>query len=396
MNWIQKFGLLACLYVAQGLPYGFFTQALPALLRDQGMSLEAIGFSVFLVLPWALKFLWAPVLDKWGSRRSWIIGANLCTVICMLAISTFELSALVSTATTVLFVGFFLMNFFTATQDIATDGMAVSRLTVQERGLGNGIQVAGYRVGMILAGGVLLAWFTELGWQYSMWILAGLMLLFTLPIIFTRDVAKIEQQEKLQLSDFFAFAKQPHIGLWLLILISYKFGDYFAGTMVKPFLIDIGLKLEDIAVMVGTLGFAAGLLGAMLGGWWVRYLGRYRALLIFCLIQALSAASWFIVTLGFNDMWVLYLLSFFEYFSGGLTTAALFTVMMDHCREQCAGSDYTIQSCIVVLMNMVSASLSGISASGMGYQLHFLFCGVLSLVAVPLIVQYRDSFIKAA
>jgi len=396
MTWLQKFGLLASLYIAQGLPYGFFTQALPALMREQGMSLEAIGFSVFLVLPWALKFLWAPILDKWGSRRTWIIGANLCTVTCMLAISTFELGALASNAASVLFIGFFLMNLFTATQDIATDGMAVTRLTEQERGLGNGIQVAGYRVGMILAGGVLLAWFTQLGWQYSMWILAGLMLLFTLPIILTSDSAQIEQQQKLQLKDFFAFVKQKNIGVWLLILISYKFGDYFAGTMVKPFFIDMGLRLEQIAMMVGTLGFAAGLLGALLGGWWVQYLGRYRALLLFCLIQAASAASWYFVTIGHNDMWVLYTLSFFEYFSGGLTTAVLFTVMMDHCRPQCAGSDYTVQSCIVVLMNMVSASLSGVSAGGMGYELHFIFCGVLSLIAVPLILQYKDSFIKPA
>lgn len=397
MSWRKSYGLLACLYIAQGLPYGFFMQALPALLRTEGMSLEAIGFSVVLVLPWALKFLWAPFLDKWGHRKFWIIGANLCAVLSMLWMSMFELSYLVSSGMTMLFVGFFLMNLFTATQDIATDGLAVNRLTEEQRGIGNGIQVAGYRVGMILAGGALLAWFTVIGWQYSMWILATLMLLFTLPAIFMDDIDNTEAHDKaqknLQIKDFFAFFKLPNMGIWLLIILTYKFGDYFAGTMVKPMLVDIGLDMEDIAIMVGTVGFFAGLLGAMVGGFLVTVFGRFHALMMFCCLQAFSAFSWFVVPLGLQDMVLLYGLSFIEYFTGGLATAALFTVMMDNCRPECAGSDYTIQSCMVVLMNMVSASLSGVAASNLGYELHFAISGVLSLAAVPLIIKYRHHFI---
>lgn len=394
MSWLQKFGLLASLYVAQGLPYGFFTQALPALLRNEGMSLEVIGFAVFLALPWALKFLWAPALDKYGTRKRWVIGANLSAVVCMLIMSTFELSTLVSGATYVLFAGFFLMNLFTATQDIATDGMAVTRLTPQERGIGNGIQVAGYRVGMILGGGLLLAWFTVLGWQYSLWIMAAMMLLFTLPAFFTPEHDHHIEQEKLHLRDFVNFIKLPHIGLWIVILLTYKFGDYFSGTMVRPLLIDSGLSVEDIALMLGTVGFTTGLVGALVGGWWIKYLGRFKALLLFCVIQAVAIASWFLLSLGFDSMWLLYGLSSLEHFAGGLATAALFTVMMDNCREQCAGSDYTIQSCIVVLMNLVAAGISGLSAANIGYTAHFILSGVLGLLAVPLILKYRREFLS--
>lgn len=394
MSKAQKFGLLASLYIAQGLPFGFFMQSLPVLLRNQGMGLETIGFAAILVMPWALKFLWAPFLDKWGTRQHWIVGSNLLAVACMLVMSFMDLSELVSTGVYILFGGFFLMNLFTATQDIATDGMAVNQLTEEERGIGNGIQVAGYRVGMILGGGLLLAWFTVLGWQYSLWALAAVMMLATLPALMFKEHDHHLEQEQLGIKDFFEFVKLPHIGLWLLIILSYKFGDAFSGTMVRPLLIDYGLGVEDIALILGTVGFAAGLVGALLGGWWVSHMGRYHALLVFSLIQAIAVSVWVLVPMGSTSSPILYGLSALEHFAGGLATAALFTAMMDHCRKECAGSDYTIQSCIVVLMNMVAAGLSGVSAENLGYEAHFILAGVVSLIAVPLIIRYRRNFVS--
>ncbi len=394
MDLTRKFALLACLYIAQGLPYGFFTQALPALLRDQGMSLEVIGLAVFLALPWAIKFLWAPLLDKYGTRKRWIVAANLCAVLCMLGMSMVPLSELVSNAVYVLFAGFFLMNLFTATQDIATDGMAVSRLSEQERGLGNGIQVAGYRVGMILGGGLLLAWFTAIGWQYSMWILALMMFAFTLPAFFMRQHDHHVEQEKLSLSDFVGFIKLPHLTLWLLVLLSYKFGDYLSGTMVRPMMVDMGLSIDDIALMMGSVGFTAGLFGALFGGWWIQYLGRFKALVLFGVLQAFACGAWVLLPLGYDGLWLMYGLSALEHFVGGLATAALFTVMMDHCRPVCAGSDYTVQSCIVVLMNMVAAGLSGVSAANLGYTSHFILSGAVGLIALPLIIRYRRHLLS--
>ena len=152
----QKFGLLASLYIAQGLPFGFFMQSLPTLLRKEGANLETIGFGVILALPWAFKFLWAPALDKFATRKFWIVTANLLAVTCMLGLSIMDLSQLVNERVFILFGGFFLMNLFSSTQDIATDGLAVNQLKENERGIGNGIQVAGYRTGMIIGGGMLL------------------------------------------------------------------------------------------------------------------------------------------------------------------------------------------------------------------------------------------------
>jgi len=390
----QKFGLLISLYIAQGLPYGFFTQTLPVLLRVEEVDLKTIGFSSLLALPWALKFLWAPAVDKFGSRKLWILWSNLIAISCLMAMSFIELPFIVNDAIIILFGGFFLMNLFTATQDIATDGMAINLLTEDERGIGNGIQVAGYRVGMILGGGLLLSWFAILGWQYSLWILSAIFFVTTLPVIYSKKNMSSISKDDLSFTDFIAFFKLPHLGLWLVIIVVYKFGDALGGAMVRPLLVDSGLSIKDIALILGVAGFSAGLLGAVVGGFLVNKLGRFKALLFFGLIQAFTVAAWAILPMGIVSKPVIYLLSALEHFTGGLATAALFTAMMDHCRKQCAGSDYTIQACIVVTMTILASTLSGISAMEMGYQWHFIMAGFLSLSVFPLIFSYKPHFVS--
>lgn len=396
MTGTQKYALLSSLYIAQGLPFGFFMQSLPVLLRREGMELETIGFSAVLALPWAFKFLWAPALDRWGSRRGWIIAANALAVAALLLVSLLPLQGLGRQAVGWIFAGFFFINLCSATQDIATDGLAVNILSFRERGVGNGIQVAGYRVGMILGGGLLLAWFSLLGWQCSLWILAGMMVVATLPVAALREADQHRVQAAMRPADFLAFFAAPRVRLWLLILLTYKCCDHFAGTMVRPLLIDLGMSVEQLALVLGTVGFGAGLAGALLGGWLVNALGRCRALLLFGLIQALAAACWLTISADYHPSALVYLFSAGEHLAGGLATAALFTAMMDHCRSDCAGSDYTIQACLVVLSSLLAAGVSGVSAAQLGYPAHFGLAGLLGLVPLPLIAAYRRGLAGGA
>src|SRR6187399_2512819 len=156
----HKLGLLATLYLAQGVPIGFFTQALPVVMRQQGYALAWIGLSSLLGLPWALKWLWAPLIDaryspRLGRRRTWLLGLQLATalLLLMLALTGHE-GAMVW-----LLVGSFVSNLLAASQDVATDGLAIELLTTKERGAGNGVQVGAYRLGMIFGGGALLVVF---------------------------------------------------------------------------------------------------------------------------------------------------------------------------------------------------------------------------------------------
>ena len=184
----HKIILLGSLYLAQGLPYGFFTQALPVLLRDAGYSLKAISATSLLFLPWALKFLWAPFVDHRGTRKAWLLPLQCAGVAGALLLSRIDLG----TGLVVLLVAAFLFNLVAACQDIATDGLAVRILDPRERGLANGIQVGAYRIGMILGGGLLLWVFAKSGWTTMFACMAALLALTVLPVLPLREPPRAE------------------------------------------------------------------------------------------------------------------------------------------------------------------------------------------------------------
>ncbi|MCA9706728.1 MAG: MFS transporter, partial [Myxococcales bacterium] len=165
-------------------------------------------------------------------------------------------------------------------------------------------------------------------------------------------------------------------------LALYKAGDYLGTSMLRPFLIDRGLGLADLGVMLGAVGFTAGLLGALVGGAAVERLGRRRALLGFGTLQALSIASYALVV-DASGPW-LYGPVIFEHLASGMATAALFTLMMDRCRPEHAATDYTLQASLVVLATTLAAALGGTTAQALGYGPNFVLGGVLGLAAVVL------------
>ena len=387
----RKLGLLATLYFSQGLPFGFFTQALPAVMRQQGISLAAIGLSTLLVLPWGLKFLWAPFVDRHGGaragrRRGWLLPLQLVSVAVLLVLALADPSEGLAGV----MVGVLLINLLAATQDIATDGLAVDLLDRHERGLGNGVQVAGYRVGMIVGGGALLVAFEQLGWAWTFVGAALLLLLATGPVWAFREPPRRAHEpaegsgEPGVLEALRHFVGDPTRRRWLLVLGIYKAGDYLGTSMLRPFYIDQGMGLAELGVLLGTVGFGAGLLGAMLGGAAVGRLGRRRALLVFGALQALSVASYALSTAAEPGPVLLYGPVIFEHLATGMATATLFTLMMDRCRPEHAATDYTLQASLVVLATLLAAALGGTTAQWLGYGPNFLLGGAVSLAAVGL------------
>lgn len=390
----KKFGLLTSLYIAQGLPYGFFTQALPTLMREQGIRLETIGLASLLALPWALKWLYAPLVDKQRQHRRWIIITNLVSIFTCLLLARFDLAQLVHEQLWLLYLGFFMLNLTAATQDIATDAIAVLQLSESERGIGNGIQVAGYRVGMILSGGALLAWFSVLGWRSSILILALLLLLATLPIVFIKPVLPAlnpAPDEKFAGKQAFWLILQPKNLIWVAALCLYKLGDALAVPMLRPMLVDQGRSLDELAWLVGTVGFTTGLLGSLVGGFTINWLGHRLTLRLFLILNALSLLTYAFIALRPASYLMLQLACGLEHFTGGMATVALFTEMMYHCRARHEATDYTLQSCLVVLMNILGASLSGFLAHSMGYATLFLLCAGISFAVLPVLLAYQSK-----
>jgi MFS family permease len=375
-----KLGLLGCLYFSQGLPFGFFTQALPVWMRKQGFSLGAIGLSSLVAVPWALKFLWAPAVDRFsmarlGRRKSWILPLQLASLAILLAL------AFVPMTLPALLAGFLLLNLVAATQDIATDGLAVDLLAVHERGMGNGLQVAAYRVGMIVGGGVLLVWFDRIGASGVFTSMALLLAVATLPVWLSREPTRSFSRPPVE-HVARHFLRRPGAGRLLALLAVYKAGDAFATGMLRPFLSDLGLGLEDIGLLLGTVGFCAGLAGALAGGALVHRFGRRRSLLGFGLLQVVAVAGYAGLALGKPSFGALAAWCAIEHLASGMATAALFTCMMDWCSEASSATDYTVQASTVVIATGAASSLAGFSAQALGYFAHFCLAGVLALGAI--------------
>lgn len=376
-----KFALLGSLYLAQGLPYGFFTQALPVLMREAGLSLKAISATSLLFLPWALKFLWAPLVDHLGTRRQWIVPLQLATTLgaMLLAFAEPQESFLL------IFAAMLLFNLLAAMQDVATDGLAVKLLSTQERGLGNGLQVGAYRIGMIFGGGLLLYLFAKAGWMAMYLGMATILLICCLPVLFLREspatipaIPARRMPPKELLLEWLQRARIPGMLGFIGLICFYKFGDTLVSSLVGPFMKDAGLSKEQIALVKGSIGSSMGLTGAALGGWLAFRLGRRPALLLCGVLQTLSLVLYLGCALGWGGAGLLYAASTAEHLLGGMATVALFTLMMDAADPDHAGTDYTLLACAIVVA-MGLASFAGASiADAFGYGASFALGILLS------------------
>lgn len=389
MRTAPKLGLLLALYFSQGLPYGLFSQALPAWMREQGRSLTEIGLANLLALPWALKFLWAPALDRARGVRA-ILALQLLAAGLLGSIAFLDPTALPLVMAAVL-----LANLLAATQDIATDGLAVRLLAFGERGLGNGVQVAGYRLGMVVGGGALLVAFDAIGWAWTYAVAAALLLAATVPVLRARvAVAGAEAPGTLEAPRAMdamphAWARRPGAARWLLLLVTYKLGDALGTSMVRPFLVDQGLSIGEIGALLGTLGSVAGLVGALLGGWAAGRVRRRTALAIFAAGQALGLGLWTVAAVH-GRAWFLPAVAV-EHLLSGMGTATLFAAMMDASRREAAATDYTVQASAVVIATGLAAVASGVMCDALGYAAHFGVSAVLCALAIVVVLAHRAA-----
>jgi MFS family permease len=409
----SRLGLLLTLYICQGLPTGVFSQALPAILRRYDVPLTVIGMSGLLAMPWALKFLWAPFVEshfsaRWGQRRSWILPMQLLGVGTLLLVAFFDPYRLATAeGVTQFFVLMFMVNLFAATQDIATDGLAVRTLDFHERGLGNGVQVAGYRLGLIIGGGLLLYLIGAWDWRWSFFALAGLLLLLTVPVWrFREPDAEVAQTRHSYAGIFTSFFDRPGLKGWLVVLVTYKAGESLGSAMVKPMLVDMGLDLKQIGLMVSMVGSVAALAGALLGGWLTAVIGRYYAIIGFGALQGLGVAayawlSWHHEAGEAVSMTAIYSINALEHFASGMAMAALLTAVMDLSRPDHAGADFTVQVSILAIFGGSFYLGAGFVAEALGYTGYYLISGAIALVLLwpaavycrrlPWLADNRDS-----
>lgn len=386
----HKITLLTGLYLAQGLPYGFFTLALPVLLRDAGFSLTAISALSLLYLPWALKFLWAPYLDQIGTRRRWLLIFQLSSILAALLLALLDLDRNYA----IVIVAAFAFNLIAASQDVVTDGLAVRMLDARERGLGNAVQVGAYRIGMILGGGLLLIIFDKTNWSVMFTCMAALLTLTSLPVLALREPPRdLDTPRPGALQLLIGWANRllmPGMLGFAGLIFCYRFGDQMISTILGPFLSDYGLTKTTIGLMKGTVGSATSLIGALLGGWLAFSAGRRKALLVSGIAQAATFTLYIATALGIGGINLLWVATVAEGTLGTMATVALFTLMMDASDPEHAGTDYTLFASIVVLVNALGNFTAATIADAAGYAPAFTVATLLALIGTLTVVWILD------
>ncbi len=404
----RKLGILWAMYFVQGLPFGFQATALPVYLREAGLSLGAIGFATALSLPWMLKAIWAPFVDRYGSssfgrRRSWILPLELVlAALCIFAAFLDPASGLKTLLALV-----FLMNLAAATMDIAVDGLAVDLLKVSELGKGNIAQVVGYKIGMLTGGGLLVWASGRIGWHGLFLSMAGLIFLVAVATTFYRErepgdprspAPAIEHPKMIEVLRLLRQAFTARGTGWLIVFVgTYKLGENMADTMFKPFLVDAGFGREQIGLWVGTWGMLFSILGSISGG---LLASRIR------LLHAVGLAATFRVVPVIGEWWLTLVepttqrviaVTCAEHFFGGALTTALFAYMMARVNKRIGASHYTLLASVEVWGKVPSGWASGVITQATSYGFIFGLAAVLSAIFLLLLVplgKYEPAHLK--
>ena len=393
---------VALLYFAEGFPFGLLFDAFPVYFRIHGMSLTEIGLLSVVGLPWTLKFLWAPLVDVVGSRRSWIVTCQG-----LLALDLGLLLFLDPTATgSLAWGGLIALALLAATQDIAIDAYTIELLDQEEMGPANGLRVSTYRVALILAGGVFVGAAGLVGWQVAF--LTAAVLLAILALISSRLPRIAQGTQRVPVTQSWSTTLtrgflNPLRSLWqrpgviavLLFVLLFKLGDMALGPMVRPFWVDQEFTPLQIGIIPGTVGVVSTIIGALLGGRLTKQWGLFRALWVLGVAQAGSNLFYAVTAALPRSDLLMYGASIVESFCGGLGTAPFLAFLMSICDKRQAATQYALLSALFGLGRSLSGGFSGVLTQSVGYAPYFTLTFFLAWPAFVLLPWVRMWIVQA-
>lgn len=377
--------VIAGIYTTQSVIGAMTFHGVPAVLRTAGAGLDMIGMVYLLMLPWALKFLWSPAIERYrlpasGKRRSrQVIVAGQ-----FIAILVMALLALVTPGDfpMLLFAGLAFAAIVTATVDIACDGFAVQQLTSPVRGWGNVMQVGGGYLGAMLGGGLFLVLIPQLGWSVAVAAMVLLLVLLTLPAALTREPpgdAAEQARHRPSLADAWA---RPAIRWGLLVVLVYQAGLRLGMGMTAPFAIDRGFDLTMLGYVSGVFGTIASLIGTLLAGLAIKRWGADRLLLPVVIAQAILFAGFAAASLMPNvAIAIVMALLIAKAVILGAAFVTLYTAMMGWSSLRQAGVDFTLFQCADAAIAAAAGLSGGVLAQALGYRACFGLAAALALIA---------------
>lgn len=389
----RKITALLLLGFASGLPLFLTGNTLKAWMTQEGVDLTSIGLFSLVSIPYSLKFLWSPFMDRFvppflGRRRGWLIITQVLLVVAIAFMSLQKpKEALFFVAINALVIAF-----LSASQDIVVDAYRTDVLEVQERGIGVASYVSGYRIALLVTGSAALILADRMPWNVVYLILAALMLL---NIGFTLLAPEPKEENKapenlvdaviLPFQEFFQRSGVISGILMLLFINLYKLGDSFLASMTTPFLLKTGFSQTQIGAIQGGMGLIATIVGTFVGGAIMTRININQALWIFGGIQAISnLAYFFLALLGKNYSFMVLTINI-ENFCGGLGTAAFIAFLMGLCNHQFSATQYALLSSLMAFSRDILVAPSGKIAENLGWSSFFLFTIILAIPGLVLL-----------
>jgi len=379
---------LLVLGFASGLPLALTGGTLQAWATVSNVSLQNIGFLTLVGTAYTLKFLWAPLVDRYappflGRRRSWVFCSQVLLagfIAAMGALSPSQDLAWLALLAVV-------VAFLSATQDIAFDAYSTDVLRDNERAAGAALKVLGYRLAMIVSGGLALVLAgTWLGWSYTYALMGGLMLLCAVATLLAPEPEVVAQAPRTlgravtePLAEFFS---RRGAAMILLLIVLYKLGDAFAGALSTTFLIrGAGFSTEEVGMVNKIFGLAATVIGALAGGWLMSRMGLYRSLLCFGILQAVSNFGYWVLAVTPPHLYSMAVVVGVENICGGLGTAAFVALLMALCKQQFSATQFALLSALsAVGRTYLAGPLTPPLVESLGWPTFFI---LTVLIAVP-------------
>ncbi|MEA1900141.1 MAG: AmpG family muropeptide MFS transporter [Thermodesulfobacteriota bacterium] len=378
-----------------GLPLLLTITVLQAWMKEEGVDLTVIGLMALVGLPYTLKFLWAPFLDRYtlpflGRRRGWLLTAQLFLFFSIIGLGLTDPGGhpwMVAFAA-------LLVTFFSASQDIVVDAYRREDLPDEELGLGSSFYINGYRVGMLLAsgGGLILADHVSFSTVYL--IMAACMLPGVLTTFFAPEPEiaagtpeSLKEAVLCPLIDYFSRKG----ALWILaFILFYKIGDTMASAMTTPFYLDIGFSKTEIGAVVKLFGFWATIIGSLIGGVLMLRQGIYRSLWIFGFLQALSTAGFALLARIGHSISALSAVIAFENLSSGMGTAAYVAFMASITNKKFTATQYALLSSLMGVPRVLASAPTGFFAKSFGWENFFIFCTLIAVPGMLLLLKFAS------
>lgn len=399
-----KSAILLILGFASGLPLALTSGTLQAWMTVENIDLKTIGFFSLVGQAYVFKFLWSPVMDRYtppllGRRRGWLLMTQILLLISIAAMGFLEPGTQLRWMAALAVI----IAFCSASQDIVFDAWKTDVLSAEERGTGAAISVLGYRLAMLVSGGLAL-WLADryLGWQATYWLMAALLL----PCIIATFLApeptdaipvprSLEQAVTEPLRDFFG---RNNAWLILLLIVMYKLGDAFAMSLTTTFLIrGVGFDAGEVGIVNKTLGLFATILGALYGGVLMQRLTLFRALLIFGILQGISNAGYWLLSITDKHMFSMAAAVFFENLCGGMGTAAFVALLMTLCNKSFSATQFALLSALSAVGRVYVGPIAGWFVEAHGWSAFYLFSvfaavpGILLLLVCQSTLEYTQQ-----